>query len=177
MIPFGRSASRSASPVSYGRIRLYTCSSRTRRAINWLYCAPKSRTTIRSSTERGISGAVTSGAGADDRARSARVRVISAPLADPLGDLQSLSLGRKRGGDDDLGLLHLAKRSRAAHPHRGAQRLDQILGPVVDPRGAEQDVAQGTGGADPHPRPARERRVRGGHPPVESPAGGLLGPR
>src|SRR5260370_1328065 len=118
MIPFGRSASRSASRVSYGRIRLYTCSSRTRRAISWLYCAPKSRTTIRSSTERGISGAVTSGAGSDDRARSARVRVISAPLADPLGDLQRLPLGRKRGGDDDLRLLHLAKRSPAAHPRR-----------------------------------------------------------
>src|SRR5207253_4754461 len=170
MIPFGRSASRSASPVSYGRIRLYTCSSRTRRAINWLYCAPKSKTTIRSSTERGTFGAAASGACSDDRARSARVRLISTPLPHPLGDLQRLSLGRQRGGDDDLRLLHLAERPGAADPHRRAERLNQVLGPIVGPSRAEQDVAQRARRSDPHPRSARERRVRGRHAPVESPA-------
>src|SRR5262249_35441054 len=49
MIPLGLLAVISASGVSNGRISQYTRHSRTLRAINWVYCAPKSRITISSS--------------------------------------------------------------------------------------------------------------------------------
>src|SRR5208337_3416888 len=46
IIPAGSSLRISPSVVVHGNIALNTCCSRTRRAINWVYCPPKSSTTI-----------------------------------------------------------------------------------------------------------------------------------
>src|SRR5271157_3369872 len=45
IIPAGSSLRISSSAVVHGNIALNTCCSRTRRAINWVYCPPKSSTT------------------------------------------------------------------------------------------------------------------------------------
>ena len=44
MMATGRRASISATGIVCGTISLYTRASRTRRAISWAYCAPKSTT-------------------------------------------------------------------------------------------------------------------------------------
>src|SRR5882724_8728004 len=45
--PRGLNARTSSSEISQGCISQYTPNSRTRRAISWVYCAPKSRIRIR----------------------------------------------------------------------------------------------------------------------------------
>src|SRR5262245_52204396 len=47
MMPCAPNARTSASPTSHGRISQYTPISRTRRAISWVYCAPKSTIRMR----------------------------------------------------------------------------------------------------------------------------------
>ncbi len=47
-MPFGAKASNSSRVRSNARISQYTPASRTRRAISWAYCAPKSSTRMRS---------------------------------------------------------------------------------------------------------------------------------
>src|SRR5947208_14111751 len=46
--PAGPNSRTKASLTSWGWISQYTLASRTRRAISWVYCAPKSRIRIRS---------------------------------------------------------------------------------------------------------------------------------
>ena len=48
MIAFGRRATISSTVAVCGMISEYTRASRTRRAISWAYCAPKSITSTRS---------------------------------------------------------------------------------------------------------------------------------
>src|SRR5687767_9270093 len=55
MMPLAPKSRTSASVMSHGRISQYTPLSRTRRAISWVYCAPKSRIRMRCAwmSERG----------------------------------------------------------------------------------------------------------------------------
>src|SRR3954454_18861164 len=83
MIPAGLRSRISSAVIVCGTISEYTCASRTRRAMSWAYCAPKS------TTRTTCSG--------DDVMRGASV-----PHADALRALQSLAFGLQRGGDHDL---------------------------------------------------------------------------
>ena len=56
----GRRASISSTGIVWGTISLYTRASRTRRAISWAYCAPKSTTRTGRSNARGHERATTS---------------------------------------------------------------------------------------------------------------------
>src|SRR5207302_822672 len=98
-------------------------------------------------------------------AQGAAPRGGSSPLPHALRHLEGLALRRDRRRDDDLRLLHLTQRPRAAHPHRRAERLDQILGAVVDPGRTEQNIAEGAGGADLNAGPSRQRGVSTPRPP------------
>src|SRR3954453_8643881 len=55
MIAFGSRASMSATGIVCGTISEYTLASRTRRAMSWAYCAPKSTTRTRSCSVTALS--------------------------------------------------------------------------------------------------------------------------
>src|SRR5207247_328211 len=65
------------------------------------------------------------------------------PHADRLLALERLTLRLERRADHHLGALEVADVLVAARGHRGAERPDQIEGPVVLLRRAEQDLLQG----------------------------------
>src|SRR5438552_9832581 len=103
MIPLGRRASMSDSGMSRGTISLYTCASRTRRAISCAYWAPKSTTRTRSEESLKLSR-----------------------HPDALSPLERLALGLQGRRDHDFGLLELLDRLVARGRHRRAQRAEQV---------------------------------------------------
>src|SRR4051812_12440797 len=109
MMPAGRASWICAFVALYGRISQYTSSSRSRRAISWVYWLPKSRIRIfsTSSTEAAV------------------MSVLSHP--DALGLLEDLAFRLDRGRDDDLRRLHLAHRGGADGAHARAQRAHEVL--------------------------------------------------
>src|SRR5579883_2895369 len=137
--------------------------------MSWLYWAPKSRTTTRSWVGTRPSTAGAPRGRSSGRPGPAVRTAILPPLPHALRELDRLALGHESRRDDDLGLLHLPDRARAAHPHGRPQGLHQVLRPVVDPRRPEDDVAQGPGGAHRDPRAPGEGGVGCGHPPVVPP--------
>src|SRR3954465_8901941 len=90
MIAFALRASISETGVERGTISEYTCASRTRLAISWAYCAPRSTTRTRSWSPTSIAR--------------------SATHPDVLRALERLALGLERRRDHHLGLLELLDR-------------------------------------------------------------------
>ena len=97
--------------------------------------------------------------------------------ADRLVALQLLALALERRRDHHLRAVEGGDVLVAAGGHRGAQAAHQVERAVVLVGGAEQDLLERAvlGGLD--ARAARERRVEGGHAPVEAAARRLVGAR
>src|SRR5260370_36415811 len=110
MIPFGRRASISSKGIVWGTISEYTCASRTRRAINCAYCAPKSTTRTVSKPV----GSVTARPGG------------LVTHADALRALQALAFGLQGRGDHDFGLLELLDRLVPARGHGSPQCAEEV---------------------------------------------------
>src|SRR5580698_3306049 len=119
MTPRGAKARTASSAISQGWISQYTPLSRTRRAISWVYCAPKSRIRIRCAW---MSAAVC--VVIFERLGNAVVRrffgnghIVYMALADPgVGDPHELRL---RAHDLDGGAAGVA--------HRGTQSAGQLV--------------------------------------------------
>src|SRR5205085_1415353 len=161
MSPAGCRRFSSSHGVVPGTSSQYTLASRTRRAMSWLYCEPKSRTRTvwrpRSlfASGRGcvaVAGAFSSGL----------------PHADVLGLLEGLALRRDRRGDHHLDVLELRDLTRAAHAERRTQRAGEVLRAIVHARGPEQDLPERRPRADVHSRAAWQVRIGGRHAPVEA---------
>src|SRR5260370_12288356 len=190
--PAGARFFRSDHGVVPGTSWQYTWASRTRRAISWLNCDPKSRTRIVCPVlfEGGTPPLSASGRSpAGDAPRfppltasrswaAAAVMLSSAlPHAHVLGLLEDLSLRGDRRSDHHLHVLELGDVVRAAYAQRRTQRPGEVLASVVHPRGAEQDLVQGRLRAHVDSGAAREVGVGSGHAPVEALRGRLLGAR
>src|SRR2546427_5843914 len=161
MSPAGCRSFSSSHGVVPGTSSQYTLASRTRRAMSWLYCEPKSRTrTVWRPCPLFASG----------RGCVAVAVLFSSglPHADVLGLLQGLALRRDRWGDHHLDVLELGDVARAAHAERRAQRAGEVLRAVVDTCGTEQDLLERGPRAYVHARAARQVRVRSRHAPVEA---------
>src|SRR6266581_6320576 len=161
MRPAGSRRFSSSHGVVPGTSSQYTLASRTRRAMSWLYCEPKSRTrTVWRPCSLFAAG----------RACVAAAVSLSSglPHADVLGLLQGLALRRDRRGDHHLDVLELGDVARAAHAERRAQRAGEVLRAVVDTCGTEQDLLERGPRAYVHARAARQVRVRSRHAPVEA---------
>src|SRR5207302_3661567 len=163
MRPRGLRAAISAAAIVPGTSSQYTPDSRTRRAISWLYCDPKSRMRTASWVTR------TGG----DSARGARAVKRSNPHSDALLVLLHLALRLDRRGDDHLGFLELGDRARAAHAHGALECANKVHAAVVDMRGPEEDLAQRAARPSANARAARQVRIRRGHAPVVAVARGL----
>src|SRR4029453_13694453 len=96
--------------------------SRIRRAINWVYCAPKSRIAILPRPNPPV------GRGTQ--------------LLGPLEDLPFRLDGR---GDDQLRLLQLADVHRAHRAHARTDRAHQVERAVLGERRAEEDLLERPG--------------------------------
>src|SRR5437773_5036816 len=156
MSPAGCRRFSSSHGVVPGTSSQYTLASRTRRAMSWLYCEPKSRTrTVWRPCSLFAAG----------RACVAAAVLLSSglPHADVLGLLQGFALRRDRRGDHHLDVLELGDVARAAHAERRAQRAGEVLRAVVDTCGTEQDFLEGGPRDDVHPCAARQVRVRSRH--------------
>src|SRR5438128_8357879 len=146
------------STVSMGsvhdRISEYTDSSRMRRAINCVYCPPKSMIAI-------LSGAST---------------IRPAPLpraAELLGLLEDLAFGLDRRRDDQLGLLQLPDVAGAHRAHAGANGADEIERAVLGERRPEEDLLQRPRDAHADPGTTRQVLMWRRHAPVIAAAGRL----
>src|SRR5256885_9728866 len=133
--------------------------------MSWLNWEPKSRTKTvcrRADTCWGSRGK------AAGFPRTAAVWLRLLAHAHVLGLLKHLALRGDRRRDHQLDVLELRDVACAAHAKRRTQRAGEILRAVVDPRRAEQDLAQRRPGADLDPRAAREVGIGRRHAPVES---------
>src|SRR5580704_9204252 len=112
MTPRGAKARTSASPISQGRISQYTPNSRTRRAINWVYCAPKSRMRMRCAWMSGCAaGPLLRGSGRGTLAiGSSGHPVVGCFLGN--GHIVHVTFAHARGGD--------------AHEHRAGAHVRDI---------------------------------------------------
>src|SRR5216684_2724674 len=111
MSPAGSSCFSSDHGVVPGTSSQYTLASRTRRAISWLNCDPKSRT-------RTVCWRIAGVDSLPGRAAVA-VRLSSAlPHAHVLRLLEGLALGRDRRRDDHLDVLELGDVVRSADAQR-----------------------------------------------------------
>src|SRR5260370_32527782 len=155
MIPRGRFPTSSSRGIVRGTISEYTRASRTRRAIRWGYWAPKS-------TTRTVSWGEAKG-------------LRSASHADVLLPLEHLALGLQGGGHHHLGLLELFQRLVPGGRHRGAQRPEEVERPVVVVCGSDEHHGDRRAPSGVDPRGAREGGAERGHPPLDAPAGGLVG--
>src|SRR2546430_8295203 len=149
MTPLGARRRTSSAEMEAGTISERTRHSRTRRAMSWAYCAPKS--TTRTVSNSGISG----------------------PLARSLLALQVLALAGDGRGDDDLRLLELLDRGVATGGHGELECPEEVHRAVVDLGRAEQDLPECSQGAGGHPDASRQGRVEAGHAPVVATTGGL----
>src|SRR5215472_11878026 len=109
----------------------------------------------------------------------ARRRPGSPPRSPPhpyaLRALEQLALAGDLRGDHHLDALELPDFRRAAHAERGAQRAGEVLRPVVDPGGTDQDLLDAGPDAHLDPRAPGQVGVRGCHAPVEPPRRRLRG--
>src|SRR5271165_1455010 len=179
MIPRGLRLAISSSDTLWGSISEKTPQSRTRLAISWLYCPPKSSTTISSTAP--VASVRCSAAGAGTVAAASVIGeggrlAVGGAHADALVALQRLALGLKRRRDHDLGAVELGEVLVSARGHRRAQPAEQVERAVVLPRRADQDLLERAVLGRCHPRSARERRVKGRHAPMEAPSRSLVGP-
>src|SRR5215831_16318910 len=141
-----------------------------RRAMSWLYCAPKSRTQILFMRIRSRPSAC--------RRRSGSACALGlAWRAQLLGALEHLAFGLDGRSDDQLRLLQLLDVLRSHRAHAGANGTHEVQRAVLGEGGAEEDLFERTGDADADARPARQIRVRGGHAPVIPAPRRLLGAR
>src|SRR5262245_38567796 len=93
-----------------------------RRAISWVYCAPKSTTAILS---------------------TASIRAARLPRApELLSLLEDLAFRLDRGRDDQLRLLELPDVLGAHRSHARADGSHQIQGPVLREGGPEEDLLE-----------------------------------
>src|SRR5215211_8779046 len=195
----GRRARMASSDVSCGSISAKTPQSRIRRAINWEYCPPKSRTSTssRSAATARSSGVISLTAGeagsAGSPGASSRAatpwslirschprgnhRTAVRAHADRLLTLELLALGLQRRRDHHLGALEVADVLVAAGGHRGTQRADQVERAVVFVGGAVEDLVERAVLDGRHASPPRQRRMERRHPPVVATARSFLGPR
>src|SRR5207302_2522215 len=111
-------------------------------------------------------------AGAEDSGESRLGRPLC-PHADLLSLLEELALVLDRRRNHQLRLLELAQGRGSAYAHRRTEGADQVLRAVIDPRRAQQDLAQCPPLADFDTSPAWEVRIRGRHPPVIAAAGSV----
>src|SRR5581483_3333072 len=185
--PLGRRRRTSAAPTWWGSSSENTPDSRTRRAISWEYWPPKSRTTT-SSTDWASPGCVLGRSCAEHTSLPAslpdsplgRVTAPAASLVadtdrrrrpagahpDPLVALELLALRLERGSDRELGAVELGDVPVAARRHRCAQRAHQVEGAVVLTRRPLDDLLERAVLGRRDPRPARQRGMKGRHPPV-----------
>src|SRR4029453_5783327 len=132
----------------------YTDISRIRRAISWVYCAPKSRIAILS-----------------------RPNLPLARRPQLLGPLEDLPFRLDGRGDDQLRLLQLAD-VHGAHPaHALANRAAEVERAVLCEARSEENLLERSRHAHANPCAARQVRVRRGHAPVIAAAGRLGGAR
>src|SRR5882672_439721 len=168
----------------------YTFASRTRRAISWLNCEPKSRTRIVCTFKGGIPPLSMAGrspaidpppsppfTSSCSRAWAAAAVMVSSalPHAYVLGLLEDLALRGDRRRDDHLHVLKLGDVVGAANAQRRSQRTCEVLRAVVDPRRTKQDLLQRRLRPDVDPRSAWQVGVGRRHAPVESLRGRFLG--
>src|SRR5882672_12241173 len=161
----------------------YTFASRTRRAISWLNCEPKSRTRIVFTFKGGIPPLSMSGrspaidpppsppfTSSCSRAWAAAAVMVSSalPHAYVLGLLEDLALRGDRGRDDHLHVLELGDVVGSADSQRRAQRAGEVLRAIVDARRPQQDLAQRRFAADMDAGAAGKVRVGRRHAPVEA---------
>src|SRR5215470_12980840 len=118
-----------SSGSAHERISEYTESSRIRRAINCVYCPPKSMMAI-------LSGVSTMLGGALPRA------------AELLGLLEDLAFGLDRRRDDQLGLLELTDVAGSHRAHARANGADQVERSILGEGRPEKDLLQRPGDAD-----------------------------
>src|SRR5258708_17397966 len=159
MSPAGSRCFSSDQGVVPGTSSQYTFASRTRRAINWLNCDPKSRTST-------VCWRIT---GVDSLPGRATVAVrLSSALshAHVLGLLERLALRGDRGRDDHLYVLEFGDVVRATYSERRAQSAGEVLAAVVDAGGAKQDLFQSRLRAHVHPSATRKVPIRRRHAPV-----------
>src|SRR3984893_16644982 len=121
--PRARKARTSASLTSQGWISQYTPSSRTRRAINCVYCAPKSRIRMRCAWMS--AGGATASSDATDT--SSGRAVIGRLLGD--GHVMHVALAYAGGGDthERRSGAHLLDVIAAGVAHRGAQSAGELV--------------------------------------------------
>src|SRR5260370_17682935 len=120
MSPAGSRRFNSDHGVVPGTSSQYTFASRTRRAMSWLNCEPKSRTSTVCCRIAGVDSL-------PGRAAVA-VRLSSAlPPAHVLGLLERLALRRDRGRDDHLAVLELSAVVCATAPEAGTQSAAELL--------------------------------------------------
>src|ERR1700694_1768719 len=139
--PTGARFSNSDQGVVPGTSSQYTFASRTRRAISWLNCDPKSRTR----TVCWFFSAGTLARGSPFTVSrcwaAAAVMLRSAlPHTHVLGLLEHLAFGGDRRRDDHLDVLELRDVARATNAERGAQRTCEVLAAVIDARRSKQDL-------------------------------------
>src|SRR5689334_17860328 len=153
MMPAGRFDASSLAPRSCATISEYTCASRTRRAMSWAYCAPRSTT------------------------RTGRGSVMASLVAHPdaLLGLIRLALGLDRRRDHEFRLLELLDRLVAGGRHRRRERPEQVERAVVLVRRAGEDLLDRGDLLRLDPSATREGRMEGRHPPVVAAAGRLVG--
>src|SRR2546426_9897839 len=156
MIPFGRRASISCKGIVRGTISLYTCASRTRRAISCAYWAPKSTTRTVSNGSSGTAGDLVTHSHA-------------------MRPLEGLALGLKGGGDHDLGLLELLDGLVAARRHRGAQGAEQVEAAVVLVGRADENLLERAARLGADAGAAGQHGMERGHAPVVALARRLVG--
>src|SRR6266849_2756212 len=113
MSPAGSRCFSSDHGVVPGTSSQYTLASRTRRAISWLNCDPKSRTSTVCSRGPPLSSS---------RAAAAVMLSSALPHAHVLGLLEHLALGGDRRRDDHLHMLELGDVVGATNAERRAQR-------------------------------------------------------
>src|SRR5258708_25074564 len=132
MRPAGCRSFSSSHGVVPGTSSQYTLASRTRRAMSWLYCEPKSSTStvwrpcpFFASGRVWVAVAVLNSVGLLPGALCALRSGL--PHADVLGLLQGLALRSDRRGDHHLAVLALGDVARAANAKRRAQPAGEVL--------------------------------------------------
>src|SRR5664279_2725196 len=121
MMPRGLNARSAATSMSQGWISQYTPSSRTRRAMSWVYCEPKSRIRMRSAWMSAAAAASwVARAGSGDT-------VVRRFLGD--GHIVHMALAHAGAGDphEVRAGLHVVDRIAAGIPHRGTQSAGELI--------------------------------------------------
>src|SRR5688572_24251951 len=126
----GRLACTAAGVMRWLTTSEYTRHSRTRRAISWEYCPP------RSTTRTGRSSGFGSGVGSGTTSPNSLSHSYSLRL------LERFTLGFDRRREHDLGLLELVDVLVAAGRHRRAERSHEVQRSVVLGRGPHEDLLE-----------------------------------